>query len=122
MKICFAQAAGNVSEHFGHAESFLIVEVENQKAVQKTIAANPDLEHGSLPGYLMDLGIDQIVCGGIGAGAITKFESRNISVISGASGEIEALLPQVIAGTLKTANTVCQEHGSHDHTHQNHCH
>jgi predicted Fe-Mo cluster-binding NifX family protein len=62
-----------ISEHFGHAESFLIVEVVDQKIVHQTTIVNPDLEHGSLPKYLMDLGIDQIVCGGIGAGAIERF-------------------------------------------------
>ncbi|MPM85693.1 hypothetical protein SDC9_132774 [bioreactor metagenome] len=51
MKIAIAKNGDVVSEHFGHAKEFLVVNVENQKEISREIAIPPEGEHipGAMP-------------------------------------------------------------------------
>ena len=52
--------------------------------------------HGALAGFLTNLNVDVLICGGIGQGAKNALASMNIKLYGGVSGEaddvVEALL------------------------------
>lgn len=114
MKIAIASDGKNVTEHFGHCESFIIFESENDKILGSEIVANPGHKPGFLPNYLNDLGVNVIISGGMGGGAIEIFNEKNIEVIVGASGTAQDAAQEYLKGNLKSTGSVCHEHQHSD--------
>ncbi len=116
MKIAVASENGMVTEHFGHCESFDIFETENDQIVKSESIANPGHKPGFLPNFLNDMGVNVIISGGMGGGAIDIFNEKNIEVITGANGTSKAAANSYLQGTLKSTGSVC-----HQHQHKDEC-
>ena len=71
--------------------------------------------HGALAGFLKDLGVDVLICGGIGGGARNALAEAGIELFPGACGDADAQVESYLAGNLNYApDTVCNHHG-HGH-------
>ena len=78
MKIAVASEKEMVTEHFGHCEGFMIFDTENNQIVKSETIANPGHKPGFLPNFLADRGVNVIISGGMGGGAVEIFNERNI--------------------------------------------
>ncbi len=114
MKIAVASEGNNVTQHFGHCQNFNIFTEENGAIVKKESIPNPGHRPGFLPNYLNDLGVNVIISGGMGGGAIDIFNEKNIETIVGAQGDAEQAVIQYLNGDLKSTGSVCHEHAHHD--------
>jgi len=114
MKIAVACEKDMVTEHFGHCENFNIYVVEDYKIVGSKSIPNPGHRPGFLPNFLNDLGVNVIISGGMGGGAIDIFNEKGIEVILGASGNAKAVVEAYLQGSLKSTGSVCCEHQHHD--------
>jgi len=114
MKIAVASEGKMVTEHFGHCEGFNIFDTENGKIVKSEFIPNPGHRPGFLPNFLNDKGVNVIISGGMGGGAIDIFNEKNIEVIVGATGAAEAAVNSYLKGELKSTGSVCHEHQHHD--------
>lgn len=114
MKIAVASENKMVTEHFGHCEGFIIFEAENNKIVKSELISNPGHRPGFLPNFLNDMGVNVIISGGMGGGAIDIFNEKGIEVIVGARGEARVAAEQYLQGMLKSTGSVCHEHQNHD--------
>jgi len=114
MKIAVASEGKMVTEHFGHCEGFTIFESENGRIVQSEMVANPGHRPGFLPNFLNDLGVNVIISGGMGGGAIDIFNEKNIEVIVGAAGDAKTAAEAYLKGDLKSTGSVCHEHQHSD--------
>jgi predicted Fe-Mo cluster-binding NifX family protein len=113
MKIAVASEGKMVTEHFGHCEKFNIFEVENSQIVKTNSISNPGHRPGFLPNFLNDMGVNVIISGGMGGGAIEIFNEKGIEVITGAKGLAEAVVKDYLQGNLKSTGSVCHEHRHH---------
>ena len=86
IKIAVASENEIVTEHFGHCENFNIFEAENNQIVRSESIPNPGHRPGFLPNFLNDMGVNVVISGGMGGGAIDIFNEKNIEVIVGARG------------------------------------
>lgn len=116
MKIAVASDKGMVTGHFGHCEHFHIFNTENGKVMSTEAVANPGHKPGFLPNFLNDLGINVIISGGMGGGAVDIFNEKGIEVIVGAMGEAQNAAEMYLKGLLKSTGSVC-----HDHEHADEC-
>ena len=67
--------------------------------------------HGALAGFLRGLGVDTLICGGIGGGARSALAEAGIQLYPGASGSADAQVEALLAGSLAyDPNTVCSHH------------
>lgn len=114
MKIAVASDGDSVTEHFGHCPNFNIYQVENKQIIASESIPNPGHKPGFLPNFLNDLGVDLVISGGMGAGAIDIFTSKDIEVIVGASGKSREAVETYLAGSLQSTGDVCNEHRFHD--------
>ncbi|MBC3795770.1 iron-sulfur cluster carrier protein MrpORP [Acetobacterium tundrae] len=114
MKIAVASDNGLVTGHFGHCESFMIFDVENNKIVKSEAVPNPGHKPGFLPVFLHDMGVNVIIAGGMGGGAVDIFNEKNIEVITGASGKAEDAATNYLQGMLKSTGSICHEHQHSD--------
>ena len=114
MKIAVAGEGKNVTEHFGHCVNFLIYDVEDGKITNEESIPNPGHKPGFLPNFLADRGVNVIISGGMGGGAVDIFNERNVEVVVGASGDAKIAVENYLKGELKTTGSVCHEHQHHD--------
>jgi len=113
MKIAVASEKNRVTEHFGHCENFNIYEVKDQEIIKSYSVANPGHRPGFLPNYLNDLGVEVIISGGMGGGAVDIFNRNNIEVITGTVGDAEDAAKRYLRGDLTSTGSVCHEHQHH---------
>jgi predicted Fe-Mo cluster-binding NifX family protein len=114
IKIAVASEKEMVTEHFGHCINFNIFEAKNSQITKSNSIPNPGHKPGFLPNFLNDMGVNVIISGGMGEGAIDIFNEKGIEVIIGASGNAKDVVNAYLKGTLKSTGSVCHEHQHHD--------
>lgn len=110
MKIAVAGVGTKVAGHFGHCETFWIYDTEDGKIVKETPIPNPGHKPGFLPNFLGDMGVEVIIAGGMGGGAVDIFNERGIEVIVGAQGETRDMAESYLKGELVSTGSICHEH------------
>lgn len=113
-KIAVASEKAMVTEHFGHCENFNVFEVENGEIVQHESIPNPGHKPGFLPNFLNHMGVNVIISGSMGDGAVEIFNVKRIEVITGAQGKAEDAVKSYLRGELKSTGSICHEHQHHD--------
>lgn len=115
MKIAVTYENGMVFEHFGHTAEFKIFEVVDGKVVSSEVVDTNGSGHGALAGFLMQRGVDTLICGGIGGGAINALSNAGIKVYGGVSGDVDTAVNDFIAGKLEYNPDVhCDYHHRED--------
>ncbi|MBN1470724.1 MAG: NifB/NifX family molybdenum-iron cluster-binding protein [Syntrophaceae bacterium] len=110
MKIAIPLAQGKLSMHFGHCDSFALIEVDNQtkKIIDKQELSAPPHEPGLLPPWLAERGATIIIAGGMGQRAQQLFTQQGIQVVVGAPSETpEKLITDYLANTLQVGQNFC---------------
>jgi predicted Fe-Mo cluster-binding NifX family protein len=110
MKIAVPLSGGRLSAHFGHCESFAILEADPQTRTVSgdEVVDSPPHQPGLLPGWLNDLGVSVIIAGGMGRRALGLFAQHGIEVVVGAEGGLPRELAQAyLDGTLATGDNIC---------------
>lgn len=110
MKIAIPLADGRLCTHFGHCETFALVEAdaESRRILETSLHDPPAHEPGALPRWLGELGADQILAAGMGRRAQELFSRQGIRVVVGAPGGTpEQLVSAYLAGALETGENVC---------------
>lgn len=110
MKIATPCNGTEIWGHFGHCENFMIYDVENGEIVKEESVPNPGHRPGFLPNFLADMGVEVIIAGGMGGGAVDIFNERNVEVVVGASGDSKAAVSAYLKGELESTGAVCHEH------------
>ncbi|MCR5346162.1 MAG: NifB/NifX family molybdenum-iron cluster-binding protein [Fretibacterium sp.] len=110
MKIAVASMGNDVAGHFGHCENFNIYECADGSVTSAQSVPNPGHKPGFLPNFLGDMGVEVIISGGMGGGAVEIFNDRKIEVIVGAQGDAKAAVESYLKGELKSTGAVCHEH------------
>lgn len=114
IKIAVASEDEMITKHFGHCDNFNIFEVDNNLIVKSESIPNPGHKPGFLPNFLNDLGVNVIISGAMGGGAIDIFNEKGIEVIIGARGNAKAAAEAYLKGSLKSTGTICHKHQNHD--------
>jgi len=101
-----------VSEHFGRAPTYTVVDTESEKV---NVISNRS-EHmggtGKPPEQIAQTGAQILICSGLGPKAIGMFESFGIEVYVGAQGSARQAVEMWRAGKLQRATdeNACKEH------------
>lgn len=110
MKVAVTYENGQIFQHFGHSESFKIYEAEGKNIVRAEVIGTDGAGHSALAAVLKDKGVDVLICGGIGNGAVTALSEAGIDVYSGADGEADAAVEAYLNGDLTSAGVNCDHH------------
>ena len=112
MKIAVTYENGQVFQHFGHTQQFKIYNVENGKVVSAEVVSTNGQGHGALGGFLAMVGVDVLICGGIGGGARNALAAAGIQLFGGASGDADMQVAAFLSGHLAyNPNVQCNHHG-----------
>lgn len=116
MKIAVTYANGNIFQHFGHTQQFKVYDVQNDQIVSAQVIDTNGSGHGALAGLLSSLGVNVLICGGIGGGAQMALDNANIRLFGGVSGDADEAVNAFLSGALEyNPNVKCNHHGDHHH-------
>ena len=121
MKIAVTYENGNVFQHFGHTAQFKIYNVEDGNIVSEQVIDTNGSGHGALAGLLSSLGVDTLICGGIGGGAQMALAEAGIRLFGGIAGEADAAVEALLAGELEYNPNVRCSHHDHHHGEEHTC-
>lgn len=127
-KIAIPTIDGKLCAHFGKAPQITMATVVDGKITETEVLDSPEHIHGSLPKFIASHSCTNVICGGLGQGAIDKLNEYNIQVHKGAPTiEVEELLTQYLNGSIIYKDGGCP--GGHHHHHHGtghgghrHCH
>ncbi len=123
-KIAIPTAEGKLCQHFGKAPQVTFVTVNNHQIVAKEVLEAPRHAHGSMPRFIKAHKCTDVLCGGLGQGAITMLNQMGIQVHGGAPAiDIEQVIEQYLNGSIVYGSSSCHHHGGeHHHQHGEGCH
>jgi len=115
MKIAVPSRNGEVDSHFGHCEYFTVFSLDEQGLVCAEEALTPPAGCGcksNLVSSLADLGVNVMLAGNMGQGAVNKLNAAGISVVRGCSGAVKQVIEDYTAGKIADTPIICTDHGS----------
>ena len=124
MKIAVPVTADNVIDsHFGHCEYYGIYTVSGNNEITESTRLDSPSGCGcksNIASVLAADGVEVMLAGGIGQGAVSVLNNYGIEVIRGCAGPAEKMVRQYINGQVTDTGTNCQMH-SHHHDHDHSC-
>ena len=117
MKIVVPTKEGNqIDNHFGHCEFYSIFTVENNKVVNKENLQSPQGCgcKSNIAYDLADMGVQVMLAGGIGNGAVNKLAEQKIEVIRNCSGDVDVLVNDFLSGKIQDGGSNCAAHDEHN--------
>lgn len=126
MKIAVTYDNGQIFQHFGHTELFKFYNIEDGKIISTAVMPTLGSGHGALAGFLSSMGVDTLICGGIGGGAQVALTQAGITLYGGVTGSADEAVQSLLEGKLSYDTAVqcshhseghnCGEHGCGNHT------
>jgi len=92
----------------------MVYDVSDGKIDAEQSVPNPGHRPGFLPNFLADMGVQVIISGGMGGGAVDIFNERGVEVILGAQGGARTAVEAYLRGELESTGSICHEH-EHEH-------
>ncbi len=123
MKIAATYENTEIFQHFGQSKRFKVYEIADGKIVKTSIIDTLGSGHGTLAGFLKQLNVDTLLCGGIGDGAKQTLAEAGIRLCAGASGDADKAVLALLSGELIfSPDATCDHHGENhaDHDCANH--
>ena len=115
MKLAVTYENGQIFQHFGRTAQFKLYDIEDGKIVRSEVVDTNGSGHGALAGFLMQRGVDTLICGGIGGGAQAALANAGIRLFGGVSGDADAAAEALVNGTLNFNPAVHCDHHEHAH-------
>ena len=118
--ITYDKETGNVFQHFGKTQFFKIYQIQDGKIVSSEVIDNGGNGHHELPPYLKALGIETLILGNRGQGAIDAIAASGLKEIPGITGNADNAAELFAKGELKpNFEAKCSHHGEHNNDHHN---
>jgi predicted Fe-Mo cluster-binding NifX family protein len=112
MKIALPSRGNNIDNHFGHCEYFTVYTIDNKDIVNEEIIESPAGCgcKSNIANTLSELGVEVMLAGNMGEGAVRVLNNAGIEVLRGCSGEVKKVALSWLQGSLKDSGDNCHEH------------
>jgi predicted Fe-Mo cluster-binding NifX family protein len=110
MRIAIPLTGEQMSAHFGHCQTFALIDVDtdDRAIVTREDVPAPPHEPGLLPAWLAERGAEMIIAGGMGQRAQDLFAGQGIEVMVGVPAATpERLVEDYLAGDLRGGANTC---------------
>lgn len=109
---------GNVFQHFGKTQFFKIYDISEGKVISSKVIDNGGFGHHDLVGYLKSLGVEVLILGNRGQGAVDAMNQAGLKNIPGVTGSADKAAEAFASGTLVgNPGAMCNHHGEHHASH-----
>ena len=105
---------GNIFQHFGKTQYFKIYQIEDGKILSSEVIDNGGNGHHAIPPYLKSLGVETLILGNRGQGAIEAIAVSGLKEMPGITGSADKAAELFAKGELKpNFEAKCNHHGEH---------
>ena len=112
--VTYEKETGNVFQHFGKTQFFKIYQIEDGKIIASEVTDNRGNGHHALPPFLKSLGVDVLILGNRGQGAIDAIAAAGLKEMPGITGSADKAAELFAKGELNPDfNAKCSHHGEH---------
>jgi predicted Fe-Mo cluster-binding NifX family protein len=104
-----------VDSHFGHCEFFTVFTVEDGEIKNSQIVDSPEGCgcKSNIASVLREMGVEIMLAGNMGGGAVNVLNNNGIAVIRGCEGDATSLVNNFITGELVDSGETCRQHEHH---------
>ena len=114
MRIAATFDGADIFQHFGKTELFRIYDTDSNSVTNSQTVNTNGKGHGELAPFLKDLGVEAVICGGVGAGMQNALKELGIKIYAGVKGNPDTAVRELIAGKLEyDSNPHCDHHEHH---------
>lgn len=116
MKIALPSKKNRIDNHFGHCEYFTVFTVnDNNEIISEDTVPSPEGCgcKSNIAQTLSLIGVNIMLAGNMGEGAVKVLSSHGIKVVRGCSGEINTVINNYLDGKVIDSGIMC-----HDHHHE----
>lgn len=120
-KIAIPTRDGAVDDHFGHCAFYTILTVGDDYTIIGTETLPSPQGCGcksNIATTLQEMGVEVMLAGNMGQGALNKLSAHNIKVVRGCSGEIMKIAEEYLSGNISDCGVGCNHHECGDHKHE----
>ncbi len=118
-KIAIPTNEGKLWPHFGKAPQVTIVSIEDGKVTQTQVMEAPEHEHGAMPRFIAAEGCTDVICGGLGQGAVQMLAQLGIEVHAGAPAiSVDEVVRMYLDETIIYGDGSCHHDGCGGHHHE----
>lgn len=114
MKIALPTRDNCIDEHFGHCEYYTVFTIDdsNKEIVTQEIVASPAGCgcKSNIAGTLAEMGVNLLIAGNMGQGAVNVLNNSAIEVLRGCTGDVKEVTLQWLAGSVIDSGDVCHSH------------
>lgn len=117
-KIAIPTRENAVDNHFGHCAGYTILTISSDNKVmgeEKLPSPQGCGCKSNIASTLEELGVNVMLAGSIGQGALNVLKAHNIEVIRGCSGNVMEVAQSYLKGTLKDSGLSCDHHECGEH-------
>ena len=112
--VTYEKETGNVFQHFGKTQYFKIYEIQDGKFLSSEVIDNGGNGHHAIPPYLKSFGVETLILGNRGQGAIEAIAARGLKEMPGITGAADEAAELFAKGQLKpNFEAKCNHHGEH---------
>lgn len=99
--VTYDKETGNIFQHFGKTQYFKIYEIEDGKVLSSKVIGNEGNGHHAIPPYLKSLGVETLILGNRGQGAIDAIAKSGLKEMPGITGSADQAAELFAKGQLK---------------------
>ena len=113
MKIAVPTTQNNIVDaHFGHCEYYTVFTVDGSEIIKSEIVESPQGCgcKSNIVSILKEMGVEVMLAGNMGGGAVNVLNSNGIAVYRGCDGDVKNLVEEFIKGELVDSGESCHHH------------
>lgn len=116
-KVAIPTREGQVDDHFGHCDYYTIFTIEDGKVSNEETFKAPEGCgcKSNVGAVLASMGVQTMLAGNMGMGALGVLNSNGIDVIRGCSGNVKDVITQFIKGEVADSGEGCHSHDNCNH-------
>lgn len=120
MKIAatYDKTTDSIFQHFGRTQNFKVYVIEDGQIKSSEVIDNGGFGHHDLATYLKNLGVEVLILGNRGQGAVDALNNAGLKQFAGVTGNPDEAVAAYLNGTLKhNSEAVCAHHHGEHHQH-----
>ena len=113
MKIALPSRDNQVDGHFGHCEYFTVYTIDDNNKILSEERIDPPVGCGcksTIVSILAEKGVNVMLAGNMGGGAVNVITAHGIKVYRGCSGQLREVAEAWLAGEVNDSGTGCEAH------------
>ena len=106
-----------VDAHFGHCEFFTVFTAEDGEIKNSQVIESPQGCgcKSNIASVLKEMGVEVMLAGNMGGGAVNVLSSHGIEVYRGCQGDATEIANEFVKGSLIDSGENCHQHEGHHH-------